>query len=279
MTMTEQSDLNYVLGHTDRERRRLLLQAAVLNPITEDLLRRAGLSAGMTVLDLGCGVGDVSIVAARLIGRHGRVVAVDIDEGALEMARSRVDSASLSNIEFRRARAGELQGLGSFDAVTGRHIMVHMPQPREALAEIFRLLRGGGVAVLQEYDFSSHSPPLPSSHLAALILDLFSRLPQASGAHPRIGAQLYQLMSQVGFVALNTRIEYGVDGGPESPYYEWYAESLRTILPRAVSLGLVTAGDIDIDTFERRLREEVVSQHAGVAGPVMFGIIGRKPAL
>jgi hypothetical protein len=44
MTMTEQSDRNYVLGHTDRERRRLLLQAAVINPITEDLLRRAGLS-------------------------------------------------------------------------------------------------------------------------------------------------------------------------------------------------------------------------------------------
>jgi cyclopropane fatty-acyl-phospholipid synthase-like methyltransferase len=56
------------MGHTDRERRRLLLQAAALKPITEDLLRRAGLSVGMTVLDLGCGVGDVSIVAARLVG-------------------------------------------------------------------------------------------------------------------------------------------------------------------------------------------------------------------
>jgi ubiquinone/menaquinone biosynthesis C-methylase UbiE len=275
--MTEQSDRNYVMGHTDRERRRLLLQAAVLNPITEDLLRRAGLSAGMTVLDLGCGVGDVSLMAARLIGRRGRVVAVDIDEGALEMARSRADSASLSNIEFRQARVGELHGFGSFDAVTGRHIMVHTSQSRDALAEIFRLLRGGGVVVLQEYDFSSHSPPLPSIHLAAQVLDLFNRVLQASGAHPRIGAQLYQLMSQAGFVALNARVEYGIDGGPDSPYYEWLAESLRTILSRAVSLGLVTARDIDIDTFERRLREEVVSQHAGVAGPVMFGIIGRKP--
>jgi hypothetical protein len=154
-----------------------------------------------------------------------------------------------------------------------------MSQPRDALAEIFCLLRGGGVLVLQEYDFSSYSPPLPSSHPAALVLDLVSRVLQASGAHPSIGAQLYQLMSQAGFVALNARIEYGVDGEPDSLYYEWFAESLRTILPRAVSLGLVTAGDVDIDTFERRLREEVVSQHAGLAGPVMFGIIGRKPAL
>jgi ubiquinone/menaquinone biosynthesis C-methylase UbiE len=279
MTMIEQSDRNYVMGHTDRERRRLLLQAAVLNPITEDLLRRAGLSAGMTVLDLGCGVGDVSIMAARLVGRCGKVVAVDIDEGGLEMARNRADSAGLSNIEFRRARVGELQGFGSFDAVTGRHIMIHMSQPREALAEIFRLLRGGGVVVLQEYDFSGHSPSLPKSHLAAQALDLFDRVFQASGAHPRIGAQLYQLMSHAGFVALDARVEYGVDGGPDSPYYEWYAESLRTILPRAVSLGLATEEEVDIDTFEQRLREEAVSQHAGVAGPAMFGIIGRKPAV
>ena len=86
-------------------------------------------------------------------------------------------------------------------------------------------------------------------------------------------------MVNAGFVALDARVEYGVDGGPDSTYYEWLAESLRTILPRAVSLGLATAEDIDIDTFERRFREEVVSQHGAVVGPVMFGIIGRKPAI
>jgi len=276
--MTEQTG-EYVMGHTDRERRRLILQAAILNPITDGLLRRAGLSTEMSVLDVGCGVGDVSILAARLIGQRGRVVAVDIDEAALETARSRAHSAGLSNIEFRRASVGQLHGLGTFDAVTGRHIMVHMSQPREAVEEIFRLLRGGGVAVLQEYDFASHSPALPASSLVAQMLDLLNRVGDASGISPRVGAYLYQLMSQAGFVALDARVEYGVDGGPDSPYYEWYAESLRTILPRALSLGLVTAADIDIETYEHRLREQTVSQSAAVAGPTMFGIIGRKPLL
>ena len=69
----------YVMGHDHRERRRLLLQASILNPLTEHLSRRAGLSSGMQVLDIGCGVGDVALLAARLVGRDGRVTAVDID--------------------------------------------------------------------------------------------------------------------------------------------------------------------------------------------------------
>jgi hypothetical protein len=46
------------MGHTDHERRRLALQASVLNPLTDAFLRRAGISAGMNVLELGCGIGE-----------------------------------------------------------------------------------------------------------------------------------------------------------------------------------------------------------------------------
>ena len=44
---------NYVMGHTDHERRRLALQAAILNPLTDAFLRRAGISAGMNVSGTG----------------------------------------------------------------------------------------------------------------------------------------------------------------------------------------------------------------------------------
>src|SRR5215470_15827424 len=70
---------DYVMGHNDRERRRLALQAAVLNPLTDSFLRRAGVSAGMRVLDLGCGIGEVSLITARLVGPHGQVHGIDLD--------------------------------------------------------------------------------------------------------------------------------------------------------------------------------------------------------
>src|SRR6476660_5273271 len=66
--MTESATARYAMGYDDRERRRLQLQASIINPVTEQLLRRAGLGVGMRVLDVGSGVGDVAILAARIVG-------------------------------------------------------------------------------------------------------------------------------------------------------------------------------------------------------------------
>src|SRR5215467_13742766 len=88
----------YVMGHDERERRRLALQGSILNPFTEHLLRRAGISAGMRVLDIGCGVGDVSLLAARIVGRSGRVTSLDFDRWALQRLNERASAELLGNI-------------------------------------------------------------------------------------------------------------------------------------------------------------------------------------
>jgi ubiquinone/menaquinone biosynthesis C-methylase UbiE len=95
------------MGHNDRERRRFILQASVLNPFTQQLFRRAGISSGMNVLDLGCGVGDVSILAARLVGPYGSVTSVDFDNAALETLEART-----AEKEFKHpVRAGQCRGM------------------------------------------------------------------------------------------------------------------------------------------------------------------------
>lgn len=93
----------YVMGHTDRERRRLSLQASVINSLTVSFLRRAGISAGMHVLELGCGVGEVSLIAARLVGPCGRLHGLDLDPAALEIAQRRVQSAGHRHVCFELA--------------------------------------------------------------------------------------------------------------------------------------------------------------------------------
>jgi cyclopropane fatty-acyl-phospholipid synthase-like methyltransferase len=56
----------YILGHSQEEIRRLMAQTAILRPFTDRLLRNAEIGPGMRVLDLGCGPGDVSMLAAEL---------------------------------------------------------------------------------------------------------------------------------------------------------------------------------------------------------------------
>lgn len=96
----------YLLGYTDHERRRLALQAAFLNPMTEEFLARAGIGAGGNILDLGCGVGDVALILGRLVGPGGRVTAIDVDAEALQVARMRAEDEGLSRIRFEAVDGG-----------------------------------------------------------------------------------------------------------------------------------------------------------------------------
>lgn len=82
-------DGSYVLGHVDREVRRLLLQGRLYDDYTTYVLQLAGLRPGMRVLDIGCGPGDVSFIASRLVGPTGRVLGVDASSDIIEFARAR----------------------------------------------------------------------------------------------------------------------------------------------------------------------------------------------
>jgi ubiquinone/menaquinone biosynthesis C-methylase UbiE len=266
----------YVMGHDDRERRRLALQASIQNPFTQQLFLRAGLASGMRVLDLGCGVGELSLMAARIVGPQGSVVAVDIDDAALETARRRAEEEQLLNIEFRREDIQTYNPDAPFDAVVGRHILIHTPDPLRLLRAVHAALKSDGVAVFHEFDFTvlpADDPELPLRSLAKrLFRDFFQR---ALGSAD-IGGRLFHLFCAAGFGHPQCRGEFSIEGAPDSSFYEWVAESLRSILPRAEGLGLVKAAEVDIDTFADRLRQETVSRRSGLPAPVIVECFARK---
>jgi ubiquinone/menaquinone biosynthesis C-methylase UbiE len=72
---------NYALGSTDQERQRLMRQGVIYRNFLASAFRAAGLAPGMRVLDLGCGAGDVAMLAADLVGPSGSVVGIDRDAG------------------------------------------------------------------------------------------------------------------------------------------------------------------------------------------------------
>ena len=98
----------YVLDSIETEHLRLVRQARLLEPLTERLFQEAGIEHGMRVLDLGCGMGDVSMLAARLVGPSGRVVGVDRDAFVLANASQRAEAAGFENIRFLHSDVADL---------------------------------------------------------------------------------------------------------------------------------------------------------------------------
>jgi 2-polyprenyl-3-methyl-5-hydroxy-6-metoxy-1,4-benzoquinol methylase len=266
---------NYLLGHTDHERRRLTLQAMVLNPLTEGFLMRAGLRGGMRVLDLGCGIGEVAMIAARLVGPTGHVTALDVDRDTLDVARSRASEAGLPNISFERANVAEYSAQEPYDAVVGRHILIHTPDPLAILRRAAAQVRRGGVVAFQEYDLSRYFPNTPAKPLYERIFQLlvafFTRVTQAD-----IGMRLFQMFHDIELTKIQSRAEFGLDGGPDCPYYEWITDTVRSLLPKLEATRIATAAELDVDTLADRLREEAVAVGGCLAGPIMAGTFGNK---
>src|SRR4030095_2015414 len=108
-------------------------------------VERLSLQPGYHVLDVCSGSGASALPAAELIAPDGRVLAVDLAEGLLDLARAKAERRGLINIEFR---VGDFEELGlpdhSFDAVICVFGIFFVPDMSRAVRELWRMVRSGG---------------------------------------------------------------------------------------------------------------------------------------
>jgi SAM-dependent methyltransferase len=117
--------------------------------VMTEMLSAAGLAPGERVLELACGPGSVGLAAARLVGPSGQAV---LSDGVAEMAAiaaARATDFGLTNVSTCVLDLQEIdQPDASFDAVVCRDGLQFAPDPGRAVAEIHRVLRPGGRAVI-----------------------------------------------------------------------------------------------------------------------------------
>jgi ubiquinone/menaquinone biosynthesis C-methylase UbiE len=181
----------YVLTHTDTERRRLALQASIINPFTDRFLRDTGISGAMHVLDFGCGVGDVSLAVGRLVGAHGSVTGVDIDPEALAIATNRAKEEGLDHVRFVQSDLGEFEAETKYDAVTARHILIHTLDPVALIRRARGFVRPGGIIAFQEYDLSFCGPRFDDLPVWTTCVNAITAVFARTGLPVRAGALLY----------------------------------------------------------------------------------------
>ena len=259
----------YLLGHADAEVRRLMLQARLYDDYTEHALRLAGLRPGMRVLDVGCGPGDVSFVAARLVGPEGTVLGIDAAADILDLARTRATEQGLRSVRFEQTTVGDLVLDEPVDAVIGRLILMHLPDPVATLRQLAGLVRPGGVIAFSEFDMTGARsvPDLPLWRGARdTIIDTFTGL----GLDPTFAATLPTLFRQAGLRAPQLALGAPVGGADHTELVAFVVETLRSLLPATEKLGLVRDDFADPDALFPRLREEVAAAGAVVTTPALI---------
>ncbi len=184
-------------GRAGAERLRLLNR--VKWPTTEPLLRVAGLRAGMSCLEVGCGSGDVTLKMAAFVGAEGNVVGIDRDQSILHLARQEVDKQGLP-VTFRALEAEELAEESAYDLVFARYLLSHLPRPQRAVEAMIRAARPGGRLVLEDVYFPGHYCYPPSA-----AFDRFVELYQAAAlaqeeGDAAIGVRLLGMALEAGVV-------------------------------------------------------------------------------
>jgi 2-polyprenyl-3-methyl-5-hydroxy-6-metoxy-1,4-benzoquinol methylase len=267
---TTRREIEYILGHSPDELRRLMLQADVLRPTTERLLREAGLRQGMRVLDLGCGAGDVAMLAADLVGPSGHVVGIDRSAEALDLARDRARGAGYANIEFHQGAAEDFADLKSFDLAIGRYVLIHQADPANFIRAAASHVKPGGAVAFHEIAVYGELRSLPEFPLWRQAGDWAKRGLSSVILHPDAGGRMMVHFADAGLKPPKMFCEVPVSGGPDSPFYSWLALTIRSLLRQIEKVGLATAEEIDIDTLEQRMRETACALRTQLLMPMQF---------
>jgi arsenite methyltransferase len=174
-------------------------------------LERLDLRAGEAVIDIGCGPGFLCEQMADAVGNTGRVLGVDISEDLLAAARAR------NNREWLTYEHGDAGALGapdrSFDVGVSIQVLEYLDNPDQAIAEMFRVLKFGGRALIMNTDWDRVA--WYSSDPERMVR--IRRAWEAHCAHPRLPQTLVPRLRKAGFTIaalstfpiVNTRLEPG----------------------------------------------------------------------
>lgn len=156
------------------------------------------LKPGMRLLDCGCGPGTITLGLAQAVA-PGQVVGIDREQSQLAAAAERFKAAGLQ-AEFRACSIYELPFADAlFDVVFSHAVFEHLKEPRRALAEIYRVLKPGGLVALRSPDWGLFIIA-PGTPMLDRAIEFYKRLQTENGGDVLAGRKLKGLLVECGWL-------------------------------------------------------------------------------
>lgn len=267
----------YPVGEADSQTRRLITQAQLYNPSTRAFFQAAGISRGMKVLELGSGVGDVSLVLADLVGPDGHIVGVELNAAAVETARARVAASGWRNINYLVGAIESVELDQDYDAVVGRFVLMWLPQPLAVLERVVGHLHPGGIVAFQDNDFTFSvlaSGPLP---LFDQVIAWLNATQAQEGPDYHMGLNMPHLYRRAGLPLPQLTLDAPLGTGSDWGGYQYLAETVAMLEQPMQQRGMVLPAEIDAPDLADRIRQEAVEHNAVIVLPAIIGAWSRKP--
>ena len=205
------------------------------------------LRPGMKMLDFGCGPGTISVGLAKAVA-PGELHGVDIEASQITMAQAAARAGGHDNAHFQVSDATNLPFAdNTFDVAHCHAVLMHVPKLAQALAEVKRVLKPGGILSARESVIASYFfEPDPQGRLTQAT-DTFAKLLTASGGHPNMGKALKSVLLDAGFRDVRATASFEPFGEEEDRIFlqgfirNWFF-SPKMKNP-AVKYGLATEND------------------------------------
>jgi SAM-dependent methyltransferase len=260
---------HYSLGATDDEHRRLVHLASHEEDRVIDACRRAGIAAGATAIDAGCGPLGALAALSNVVGSAGTVIGVDANAAALARARMLVPHVTLVHADVNDVQ------LENADLVYSRLMLLHQSDPLQTLRYIAKFLRPGGVLIAHEpSDLAMHAPasepPVPAM---TRVWELVIAAARARGARTDFGRKGRDYLTEAGFEVVSHRayaVHYPTEIGYDIPRV-----ALHSLRPTLAERQL--ASEEEISRLDRELEEAKQRNDVQwVSGPLMLEWIARR---
>ena len=177
---------------------RLQTQAEEFSTSTEESLMKLGIKPDVTVVDIGCGTGSVSFMISPMVGERGLVVGVDSNQYAINYCNEIARNNAILNAKFMIADAISLDFEShTFDVAYSRFLFQHVKEAKEALREMIRITKPGGVIMVEDCDLFTWLV-YPKNESVSKLWHWYESIQVERGTDPEIGRKLYAMFLDEG---------------------------------------------------------------------------------